>query len=336
MNNHKVTIIIPIYNVAKYIERCVVSLFEQDFEDIEYIFVNDCTPDNSVEILEKIIEKYPNRKPNIRIIHHEKNKGLGSARKTGLEHATGEYIIHIDSDDWCELDMISALYNKAKETDADIVACDYFDSFKDKDIYKKQNYSVDIKEDLCKILSMELMPSLCNKLIKRELYVKNNLCPPTEISTAEDRWLVARLFAVAESIAYVPKAFLHYWKENESSLSAKLNPKVLDDLMWYSKTTEAFFKEKGIFEHYKKYLYIGDLREVLYCTKGVNYKIEVKRISPQSDKLSYLWQIKGFNFFVKMIYSLCVLNLECVVAFLHFLQLNVLYKRVRNFVKLKG
>ncbi len=260
---------------------------------------------------------------------------MGGARKTGLEQATGEYIIHIDSDDWVELDMVSSLYNKAKETNADIVGCDYFDSFKDKDIYKKQNYSADIKEDLCKILSMELSPAVWNKLIKRELYVKNNLCSPTEISTSEDRWLIARLFAVAESIAYVPKAFLHYWKENENSLTTKLNPKVLDDLMWYSQTTEAFFKEKGIFEQYKKHLYIGDLREVLYCTKGINYKREVKRISPQADKLSYLWQIKGFNLFVKMMYSLCVLNLGFVVEFLHSLKLNVLYKRVRNFVRLR-
>ncbi len=187
MNNHKVTIITPIYNVEKYIERCVVSLFEQDFENIEYVFVNDCTLDSSVGGVEHILEKYPNRKPNVKIIHHEENRVLGWARKTGLEYATGEYILHIDSDDWCELDMVSSLYNKAKETDTDIVACDYFDSFKDKDIYKKQNYSVAIKEDLCKILSMELVPAVWNKLVKRELYIKNNLCSPTEISTSEDR-----------------------------------------------------------------------------------------------------------------------------------------------------
>ncbi len=100
--NEKVSIIVPIYNVEKYIERCAVSLFEQDFEDIEYIFVNDCTPDNSVEILEKVIEKYPNRKSHLKIVHHKENKGLGSARNTGLEQATGNYILHIDSDDWCE------------------------------------------------------------------------------------------------------------------------------------------------------------------------------------------------------------------------------------------
>ncbi len=121
MNRYSVSIIVPIYNVEKYIERCAVSLFEQDFEDIEYIFVNDCTPDNSIQILEEVIEKYPNRKSNVKIIHYKANKGLGSARKTGLEQATGEYVLHIDSDDWVELDMVLCLYNKAIETDADIV-----------------------------------------------------------------------------------------------------------------------------------------------------------------------------------------------------------------------
>ncbi len=316
MNNPKVTIITPIYNVGKYIERCAVSLFEQDFEDIEYIFVNDCTPDNSIEILEKIIEKYPNRKPNVKIIHHEKNKGLGSARKTGLEQATGEYVIHIDSDDWCELDMVSSLYNKAKETDADIVGCDIYMSFTDKDIYMKQNYSCNVKEDLCKILSMELNPSLCNKLIRIELYVKNNLCPTTEISTSEDRWLVARLFAVAESIAYVPKAFFHYWQENENSLTAKFDTSVVNDLIYYNRTTESFLKEKGVFEQCKKHFYTGDLNVVQFYTKDIDYKKFVKKISPEACKLSNIWQNDLITFSVKIKWTLYMLDLEGVAKFL--------------------
>ena len=91
----RVSVCIPVYGVEKYIERCARSLFEQTMTDgIEFIFVNDCTKDNSIEILEKVLEEYPHRKEQVKIIHHEKNRGLVAARNTGLEHATGDYIIH--------------------------------------------------------------------------------------------------------------------------------------------------------------------------------------------------------------------------------------------------
>lgn len=96
----KVSIIIPIYGVELFIERCAISLFEQTLDDIEYIFVDDCTMDKSVQILQGIIAKYPQRKDNVFIIRHERNKGLASARKTGLKFVHGEYVAHCDSDDW--------------------------------------------------------------------------------------------------------------------------------------------------------------------------------------------------------------------------------------------
>ena len=88
----KVSVIVPVYGVAQYIEKCARSLFEQTLEDIEYIFVDDCTQDNSIEILHNIIKDYPHRQQQTRIIHHETNKGLPIARKTGIENATGKYI----------------------------------------------------------------------------------------------------------------------------------------------------------------------------------------------------------------------------------------------------
>ena len=120
----KISIIIPIYNVAKYIEKCVCSLMEQTLDDIEYIFVNDCTLDNSIEILQKTLEKYPNRKDSCKIIHHDTNKGPAVTRNTGLELAIGEYIAFCDSDDWVEITMYEELYNKAKKENADIVYSD--------------------------------------------------------------------------------------------------------------------------------------------------------------------------------------------------------------------
>ena len=116
-----ISIIVPIYKVENYIERCVRSLLEQTYIGIEYIFVDDCSPDSSISILKKVIKEYPTRIDQIKIISHEKNMGLPAARNTGLKMAIGDYIFHCDSDDYVEKDMIEKMYQTAKEKDADIV-----------------------------------------------------------------------------------------------------------------------------------------------------------------------------------------------------------------------
>ena len=122
----KVSVIIPVYNVERYIERCVRSLFEQTLIDMEYIFVDDCSPDNSINILESVLEEYPNRKSQVKIIRHLENKGLPIARKTGIDNSTGDYIIQCDSDDWVDKDMYKAMYNMAVNTHSDVVVCGYY------------------------------------------------------------------------------------------------------------------------------------------------------------------------------------------------------------------
>ena len=121
----KLSVVIPVYGVEKYIERCARSLFEQTLDDIEYIFVNDCTKDRSIDILNAVINDYPARKEQVRIVHHEKNKGLPFARQSGWQVATGEYIANCDSDDWVALDFYEIMYNEAIEKNADMVVSDY-------------------------------------------------------------------------------------------------------------------------------------------------------------------------------------------------------------------
>ena len=103
MEENKVSVIIPIYKVEKFIERCVCSLMEQTLQEVEYIFVDDATPDKSIEVLERCLTLYPNRKSVI--LHHAQNQGLPAARNTGLQVASGKYIFHCDSDDYVEQDM---------------------------------------------------------------------------------------------------------------------------------------------------------------------------------------------------------------------------------------
>lgn len=125
----KVSIIIPVFKVRNFIERCVCSLFEQTLTDIEYIFVDDASPDDSLDILKACLERYPDVR-QVKIIGHEKNRGLTAARNTGLRYATGEYIAHCDSDDYADRSMYQKLYDKASETNADLVFCDFYFKYK--------------------------------------------------------------------------------------------------------------------------------------------------------------------------------------------------------------
>lgn len=210
----KVSIIVPVYGVEKYIERCARSLFEQTFDDIEYIFVNDCTKDASIQILETIIEEYPNRKKQIKILHHEVNKGLPQARKTGILTAVGKYVISFDSDDWVENTIIDILYSNAVQKNAAISICDIYISDGINHRVKKCGdvnlNKMDYFEQMCQ---MKYMWSTCNKLIQRSLF-KDIIFPIC--NNAEDMALILQLMAKANKVCYLPQALYYYYSNPQS------------------------------------------------------------------------------------------------------------------------
>lgn len=118
----KVSVIIPVYNVEKYIEKCAESLFNQSLIELEFIFVDDCSQDRSLLLL-TVLDKYPYRKKQVKILVHENNLGVSQSRQDGLDIATGEYIIHCDPDDWVATNMYETMYMQAKKHSADIVFC---------------------------------------------------------------------------------------------------------------------------------------------------------------------------------------------------------------------
>ncbi|MBD5421701.1 MAG: glycosyltransferase family 2 protein, partial [Bacteroides sp.] len=133
-----ISVIVPVYGVEKYIERCVRSLFSQTMtEGVEFIFINDCTKDRSIELLTGIISEYPQLSPQVKIIHHPRNRGLAVARQTGLDAAQGEYILHLDSDDYFESDMLEMMYETAMANNSDVVVSDFFWSYKKVDVYQE-------------------------------------------------------------------------------------------------------------------------------------------------------------------------------------------------------
>ena len=240
----KVSVIIPVYNVSAFISCNVRSLLSQTLQEVEYIFVDDATPDNSIEILYDNLDNFPNRKDSVKVIHHKENKGLSAARNTGLALAQGEYVYHCDSDDWVEPEMLETMYNAAKAADADIVYCDFFLSFEKKERYMS-NPKYEMAEDMLKkgFLGGIMKYNVWNKLVRRSLYIENGILFPEGHSMGEDMTMI-QLAAVADKVVYVPHAFYHYVKLNEGAFSNSYTHKKLDDIRYNVDRTVSFLEGK--------------------------------------------------------------------------------------------
>lgn len=212
----QVSVVVPIYNVGTFIERCVESLMSQTLKDVEFIFVNDATQDKSIEVLESVLNRYPTRQSCVKIITHSKNQGLPASRNDGLKVASGEYIFHCDGDDYVEPDTLASLYKCAKELDSDIVWCDWFLDTNHGIRRMAQPCYRTPAEALKGILGGAMKYNVWNKLVRRSLYVDNDIEFPAGYGMGEDMTMIM-LFANARSVSYHPKALYHYVKYNASS-----------------------------------------------------------------------------------------------------------------------
>lgn len=247
----KISIIIAIYNCERYIEACARSLFEQTFDNIEYIFVNDATPDKSVQILNNIINDYPHRKLRTKIINLEKNGGVANARQIGMSFSTGEYIIHADSDDWVDKDMYEKLYQKAKETNADIVGCNFRHEFSDIQYDFHQQYANNMEENIRRLINGKIFPSLCTSLTRRSIVVDNNVSFPVGLNMGEDLFFNLQLYLNTKKIVCMDWAPYHY-RHTEDSSCVRRTRKSIDSDIAIAGLIEKFIIEHGLYNKYAK------------------------------------------------------------------------------------
>lgn len=174
-NEISISVLIPVYNVADKVEKCLSSLFENDIiEKCEVIVVNDCSTDNSLDVIEDFMRKNPSCK--IKLINHKKNMGLACARITAFSAAKGDYIICVDSDDWVEKTYLSDLYNLAIQTNADIVGCDaYIDFPNGEQIISHESLSEIGGECIKNIFMNKTHGYLWIKMFRRKLALENNV-----------------------------------------------------------------------------------------------------------------------------------------------------------------
>lgn len=212
----KVSVIVPVYNVEKYIERCARSLFEQTLEDMEFVFIDDCTPDNSMGVLAGVINDYPQRKQQVVQYRMPENSGLAKVRKKGYEIAKGDYVIACDSDDYVDVKMYETMYNYATQNKLDIVHCD-IDIVDDDQIIQTLTINGTTSPDGLKkgMIEGSISNSLCNKLLNRSIFSVNEI-QYAEAAMDEDNTLAVQFAYYAKKIGYIKQSFYKAYQNPQS------------------------------------------------------------------------------------------------------------------------
>ena len=222
MDKYRISLIVPIYGVEKYIAKFAESALDQTYQDLQFIFVNDGTKDRSMEILRDLIaNRYAHLQSRIVIIDKE-NGGLPSARKAGLDVAEGEYVLFADSDDWMETDAVEKVMAKADETHADIIYFDLIKEYGNRTSYKREReYTGETKDDfIVNMFNYKSFGYTVTKCFKRRLYTENVIYFP-KLGMHEDIYLMSQIIFYAKSLVHIPEALYHYRKDNPDSFCAQ-------------------------------------------------------------------------------------------------------------------
>lgn len=227
----RVSLLIPVYNVEAYLERCAVSLFEQTYPRIEFVFVDDCTQDRSMDVLRETMARYPDRAGDVRIVRHETNLGLAAARKTGVDAATGDYIMFVDSDDWLERDAVEKTLNVAEESGADMVACGFIQHFSRHDIRHVRSGAEDPAKYFDSVLAHDAWCTLWAILFKAGLLKDYPYQRLPGVSFAEDYLLLPQVLRHVSRIVRLDEPLYHYDCRNSDGCSRKIRGQMIDAVL---------------------------------------------------------------------------------------------------------
>mgnify|MGYP003550192474 FL=1 len=240
-----VSVIVPVYKVEDYIRECIDSILAQTYPYFELILVDDGSPDNCG----RICDDYAKGDNRIKVVH-KVNGGISSARNAGLEVAKGEWIMHVDGDDWIEPDMIESLIEAAQITGADMVFGDFMKYGPSAGYNKLPTWSSDKKKSMTNYIAY-VMTTIWGSIAKRSLYADHSLKSPEDISYCEDFHLIVRLCHFAKKVVNVHRPFYHY-RYRPTSIMSNMSRKTEADEQWAYQDTIRFFKEQGVYEDYRK------------------------------------------------------------------------------------
>lgn len=347
----QVSIIVPVYNVENYIERCLNSLVNQTFKDIEIITINDGSTDKSLELLNKYA------KEDIRIsVIDLGDEGVSYCRNLGIEKANGKYIMFVDSDDWIDSSMVEVLYKKAEENKLDLVMCSYIREFKDHSkekifnlpqeiIYKDNEVKNEllrklvgpIKEELSNPEMLDALGTVWGKLYRADILKENKIkfVDLKEIGSAEDTLFNIFTFNYLKKLMFLNKPMYHYWRDNLKSVTSQYNPKLKEQRKVFFKYISDFIRENNFEQVFEEALNNRICTSVLglgliECSQNnkiseINKIKNIKKIiyeeyirnAYKNLELKYFsihWRV--FYFFIKNKMSFCSYLMLSIIEFL--------------------
>ena len=347
----QVSIIVPVYNVENYIERCLNSLVNQTFKDIEIITINDGSTDKSLELINKYV------KEDIRVsVIDLGDEGVSYCRNLGIEKANGKYIMFVDSDDWIDFNMVEVMYKKAEENNIDLVMCSYIREFKDHSkekifnlpeeiIYKEDKVKNEllrklvgpVKEELSNPEMLDALGTVWGKLYRTDILKENKIkfVDLKEIGSAEDTLFNIFTFNYLKKVMFLNKPMYHYWRDNPKSVTSQYNSKLKEQRKVFFKYISDFIKENNFEQVFEEALNNRICTSVLglgliECSKnnkisGINKIKNIKKIineeyirnAYKNLELKYFsihWRV--FYFFIKNKMSFCSYLMLSIIEFL--------------------
>ncbi|WP_407500048.1 glycosyltransferase family 2 protein [Elizabethkingia anophelis] len=268
-----VSIIMPVYNAADTLHIALNSILSQTYQNIEVIIINDCSKDNTSNIINRYIAKLVEVDDvSIKVLNHESNQGVAVARNTGLENASGEYIYYVDADDYIERNTIELMVEEIIKTEADIIGCNWCLLFNHNERKMNQPSFVSSGEAIQKMLHGTMRWNLWLFVVRRSLYEDNNIRFIPGMNMGEDMMVMMKLFTHADKVSFIDKALYHYGQSNEESLTKMYTAQHRLEVTTNLEAIEEYLKNRGFSEK------IGD---------GINFlKLNIKLPLLISDKES--------------------------------------------------
>lgn len=250
-NKIHVTILIPIYKVEQYLEKTLDSVFTQTYPYLDYVFVNDCSPDNSLQVLKDAIARYQIESNRYTIINHIQNEGIAVSRTDCIANAKGDYVYFVDSDDWIEKDTVEQMVYATNGGAIDIVGCDYMkDYLSGETTCHHENYADNCRDNMLRCLNYDIATVLWKLLIRRDLF--NNFSITPHVDIVEDYIMSVKLYYYAKSFTAIPRAFYHYVQYNQARVSLQTLWSINMHIKGVEEV-EGFCREKGLIDDETEY-----------------------------------------------------------------------------------
>lgn len=241
----KVSVLIPVYNVENFVQRCAESIFRQNYDNLDVVFVDDCSPDNSIQRINDTLQDYPNRKNQVRIVKHKENRGLAAARNTGVDAAIGDYLMHVDSDDYLDEAAISQCVELLEKEAADVVVFGVNHVYPNKTVTNIVNVPQSKDEYLKLMLSRRTRVNIWGALYKTELYKKHDIQTIEGANLGEDYTVTPRLIYYAQKVVEIQKPLYYYIHYNDNSYTYRFSYKSVISHIDILKLLRNFFHDKN-------------------------------------------------------------------------------------------